>query len=396
MVKNNLHSSPMIIGIDASNLSQGGGLTHLIELISVLEPDTHNFEKIIIWGNKDTLGGLKNASWLIKITPNELQMSLVFRFLWQRFKLSRSAKAHECDLLLVPGGSFSCSFKPIVTMSRNMLPFEWIEARRYGFTLITLRIIILRWLQSKSFRSANGVIFLTDYAKEWVTKVTGELSGKKSIIPHGLNERFQIEPKEQLEISQYSNDNPYQLLYVSIIDQYKHQWHVVDAVAKLRDIGYPVVLNLVGPAYPASLKRLSKKINKLDKKKEYIKYHGSIPYKDLHNIYKKSHLGIFASSCENMPNILIETMAAGLPIACSNRGPMAEILGSSGLYFNPEIPNEIYNALEMFINNPKLRAEKACASFNDVQKYSWATCAEETFSFLESVVIDYKKPLCVE
>ena len=112
--KNNLHSSPMIIGIDASNLRQGGGLTHLIELISVLEPDTHNFEKIIIWGNKDTLGGLKNASWLIKISPNELQMSLVFRFLWQRFKLSHSAKTHECDLLLVPGGSFSCSFKQLL------------------------------------------------------------------------------------------------------------------------------------------------------------------------------------------------------------------------------------------------------------------------------------------
>ena len=39
MEKNNLHSSPMIIGIDASNLRQGGGLTHLIELIAVLEPD---------------------------------------------------------------------------------------------------------------------------------------------------------------------------------------------------------------------------------------------------------------------------------------------------------------------------------------------------------------------
>jgi len=394
--KNNLHSSPMIIGIDASNLRQGGGLTHLIELISVLEPDIHNFEKIIIWGNKDTLGGLKNAPWLIKITPNELQMSLVFRFLWQRFKLSNSAKAHGCDLLLVPGGSFSCSFKPIVTMSRNMLPFELIEARRYGFALITLRIIILRWLQSKSFRSANGVIFLTNYAKERVTKVTGELPGKKSIIPHGLNERFHIKPKEQLEISQYSNDNPYQLLYVSIIDQYKHQWHVVDAVAKLRDKGYPIVLNLVGPAHSSSLRRLSKKINKLDKKKEYIKYHGSIPYKDLHNIYRESHLGIFASSCENMPNILIETMAAGLPIACSNRGPMPEVLGNAGLYFNPEHSDEIFDALENFINNPKLRDEKANASFYSVQKYSWLICTKETFTFLECVISDYKESLCVE
>ena len=386
----------MIIGIDASNLRQGGGLTHLIELIAVLEPDVHNFEKIIIWGNKDTLVSVKNASWLIKITPNELQMSLVFRFLWLRFKLAHSAKAHGCDLLLIPGGSFSCSFKPIVTMSRNMLPFEWDEARRYGFNLITLRIIILRWLQSKSFRSANGVIFLTNYAKDQVTKITGELPGKKSIIPHGLNQRFLIEPKEQFEISKYSNENPYQLLYVSIIDQYKHQWYVVDAVAKLRDMGYPVVLNLVGPAYPAALKRLSKKINKIDKKKEYINYHGSIPYKDLHNIYKESHLGIFASSCENMPNILIETMAAGLPIACSNRGPMPEVLGNSGLYFNPECSDEIFDALKSLITNPKLRDEKANASFNSVQKYSWSICTKETFSFLEYVISDYKKSLCVE
>ena len=386
----------MIVGIDASNLKRGGGRTHLIELISIMEPALYNFEKVIIWGNRDTLDSLKNASWLIKVAPKELLKGFISCFLWQRFKLSRSAKAHECDLLFVPGGSFSCSFRPIVTMSRNMLPFEWVEAKRYGLAPITLRIFILRLLQSRSFQSANGVIFLTEYAKKHVTQVTGELPGKKSIISHGLNSRFHLEPKEQLKISYYSNDNPYQLLYVSIIDQYKHQWHVVDAVAKLRDMGYPVVLNLVGPSYPASLKRLLKKINKLDKKMEFIRYHGPISYNELHNVYKKSHLGIFASSCENMPNILIETMAAGLPIACSNRGPMPEVLGSSGLYFNPEIPNEIYNALEMFINNPKLRADKAYASFNDAQKYSWTTCAEETFSFLESVVIDYKKHICVE
>jgi len=386
----------MVLGIDASNLRQGGGLTHLIELISELDPKKHNFQRIIIWGNKKTLASLKNATWLVKITPNELQMGFVSRFLWQHFKLSHQATSHECDLILVPGGSFSCSFKPIVTMSRNMLPFEWVEARRYGLAPITLRILILRWLQSKSFHSASGVIFLTDYAKNQVTKVTGELSGKQSIIPHGLNKRFQIEPKEQLEISNYSVDNPYQLLYVSIIDQYKHQWHVVDAVAKLRDMGYPVVLNLVGPAYPSSLKRLLKQINKIDNRMEYIKYHGSIPYKDLHNVYKKSHLGIFASSCENMPNILIETMAAGLPIACSNRGPMPEVLGNAGLFFNPENSDEIFDALENFINNPQLRAEKARASFTSVQKYSWSICTKDTFSFLESVVTEDKKSLCVE
>ena len=97
-----------------------------------------------------------------------------------------------------------------------------------------------------------------------------------------------------------------------------------------------------------------------------------------------------------MPNILLETMAAGLPIACSNRGPMPEVLGDSGLYFDPEQPMEIFNALETLINNPQLRLEKANASFVEVQKYSWSSCANETFSFLDDVVIKYEKSLCAE
>ena len=57
---------------------------------------------------------------------------------------------------------------------------------------------------------------------------------------------------------------------------------------------------------------------------------------DLHQKYLDADLGLFASSCENMPNILLETMGAGLPIACSNRQPMPEILKNGGEYFDPE------------------------------------------------------------
>ena len=102
----------------------------------------NNFKKIIIWGNINTLKLIKNNSWIIKITPKELESGLISRFFWQRFQLSKQAKALKCDLLLIPGGSFSCSFRPIVTMSRNMLPFEWSEAKRYGFSQITLNPIL--------------------------------------------------------------------------------------------------------------------------------------------------------------------------------------------------------------------------------------------------------------
>ena len=35
-----------------------------------------------------------------------------------------------------------------------------------------------------------------------------------------------------------------------------------------------------------------------------------------------------------MPNTLVEAMASGLPIACSDRGPMPEVLGDGGVLFD--------------------------------------------------------------
>ena len=348
----------MIIGIDASNLRQGGGVTHLVEILSSTNIYKHNISKVVIWGSSQALDQIDEYPWLIKVMPKELNRSLVYRLMWQKFKLPRSAIDNNCDLVFSPGGSVSCNFRPIVTMSRNMLPFEWSEARRYGASWITVRLILLRWLQSKSFNSASGVIFLTNYAKKQVIKVTGDLPGLSTVIPHGFNSRFCTDPKAQRDMTEYSLEKPFQILYVSIVDQYKHQWHVVEAVAKLRKEGYPVVLNLVGPSYPPAQKRLTKAMNKFDVHNDWVKYHGAIPYLELHNIYKGAQLGVFASSCENMPNILLETMASGLPIACSNRGPMPEVLGDAGVYFDPEQPIEIYRAIKNLINNPQLRLEK--------------------------------------
>ena len=39
----------MILGIDATNIHYGVGLTHLLGLLSSTEPVRHQFEKVVIW-----------------------------------------------------------------------------------------------------------------------------------------------------------------------------------------------------------------------------------------------------------------------------------------------------------------------------------------------------------
>lgn len=326
----------------------------------------------------------------MKVNPPELDKGLFNRVIWQRFKFAHAARKNKCDLLFAPGGSYASSFYPAVTMSRNMLPFEWKEIKRYGLSLMTIKSILLRFIQKRSFYKVQGVIFLTEYAQNIVNKDSRQLSAKELIIPHGLNPRFSMKPRPQHPISKYSINDPYRILYVSIVDQYKHQWHVATAVSLLRKSGYPIILDMVGPFKKNAIRRLNKKLTELDPNSNYIHYHGSIPFLKLHNYYANANLGLFASSCENLPNILLEKMGAGLPIACSNLGPMPEILKDAGVYFNPEDPKEIAEALRIMIDSPKLRSQLAAESFNKSKEYSWEVCAKKTFGFLVEIALSNK------
>lgn len=375
----------LIIGIDATNLRIGGGVTHLTELLMHADPARFNISQIVVWGCLESLACLPDHPWLKKISIGSVNKAYLRRVLWQRLLLSRAVKRAKCDLLFVPGGNYVGSFSPMVTMSRNMLPFQWQELTRYGLSWMSLRLVILRQVQAYSFRAAAGMIFLTQYAREVVGKASGTLTGKSVVIPHGLSTRFGHAPKVQHPVGTYSKAKPFRLLYVSIVDVYKHQWQVVDAVNILRQEGYPVELELIGPAYKPSLKKLVGSIERSAEQGAWVRYRGNVPYAQLSDCYANADLGIFASSCENMPNILLETMAAGLPVACSKLGPMPEVLGDAGLYFDPEDPVDIANTIRQYLTLPELRSEKSRASFMRVQQYSWPRCAEQTLAFLAEI-----------
>lgn len=374
----------MKFAIDASNLRTGGGVTHLKELLSAADPETSGISKVTVWGSRETLDNLPVRPWLIKVQEPPLEGSVFERLWWQRFRLPRLAAA-TCDVLFVPGGTYFGNFKPVVAMSRNLLPFDGRERARYGLSWTRLRLSLLRRGQTRTFRNSDGVIFLTKSAQEVVEKETGSLKNIR-IIPHGICDKFRQEPRRQSPLDAFSMKQPFRWLYVSIVDLYKHQWHVAKAIATLRHEGMPVALDLVGPANPRALKHLNHTLHDIDPKGEIVRYFGEVPYNQLAHHYHGAEGFIFASSCENMPNILLEGMAAGLPIACSSVPPMPEVLGDAGIYFDPEKVDQIASALKRLMCDPELRGELAQKAYERAEQFAWKRCADETFAFLASVV----------
>jgi len=375
----------MRLGIDASNIRSGGGLTHLKQIIANADIENSGFEKIIVWSNSLTLNELPDAAWLIKSTHKFLNKGFIWSFLFQIFILKKVAKNNNCTIVFAPGSTFLSSFRPFVTLSQNMLPFEVKEASRYTKFKDKLRFKILYKLQSYTFKNANGVIFLTNYAKNFITEKIKLTNVNVTIIPHGITKEFLNQPKIQKEINTYTKEHPFKFLYVSIVTVYKHQWNVAKAVLQLIEEGYPIQLDLIGGSTQESLIQL----NNVIKSNTGVNYLGSVSYNEISEYYKSADAFIFASTCENMPIILIEAMTAGLPIASSEKQPMPEVLKKGGLYFDALNVESIYKCLKELLENKNTRETISNIAYNDTKDYTWYNCSNETLLFIKNTAKSY-------
>lgn len=380
----------MIVGIDASNIRAGGGLTHLSRLLEALAPGMiGHIEHVIVWGGQRTIDRLQQCGRVDLIHVPVLDRSLPLRMAWQRWALPDCLRKQKCNVLFSPGGILpGHSPVPTIVMSQNLLPFEPQEASRFPFlSFMRLKMRLVGCQQRRSMKQADGLVFLTQYARDTVLSVLNLKHRNTVVVPHGVEERFFYEPRaDRLQDTITTDISQFHILYVSIVDVYKHQCQVAEAVASLRSQGVPVQIDFVGPAYGPALKRLASVMEKWDPKGEFLHYLGAISFAELHTAYRDADAFVFASSCENLPNILLEAMASGLPIACSNKGPMPEVLGDAGIYFDPENVTEIETAISDLFNDSDLRSRLAKLSFEKAKAYSWQRCAHETFSFIAETI----------
>lgn len=363
----------MRVGIDASTIGIGGGLHHLIELLSAAKPTKNGITIVQIWASNRVINQLPDKPWLLKTPVKILNRSLLHKY-WWRFWILPSLTKHHCDILFTPTAGLS-RFHPYVSMCQNQLVFDKDERKRYGFSWSRLRIELLTFLQKKSFQYADGVIFLTEFSKQ----SAGHLQGKTQVIPHGINPIFIQSPSNQ----KVTNFN---ILYPSTIDLYKYQWNVAEAVLNLKNKGFNITLEFVGAVLNQKAFQFLKPF--LSNAPETIHYRGEVGFEEMQQYYHDADIVVFASGCETFGMILLEAMAMGKPIACSNRSSMPETLGESGVYFDPDDVVSIEKALELLIINAELRNTIAELAHQKALAYSWEKCANQTFQFLADVYRD--------
>lgn len=369
----------IVLGIDASRNRSGGAKAHLIGIISEMEPAAHGIAVVHVWAPRELIDRLPGRPWLVKHSLPELERSLLHQLWWQGRDLARRARELGCDVLFATDASTVCPFSPLVVLSQDMLSYEPGVMRYFGLSLARVRLLVILAVQNLAFRRSAGVLFLTQYAADTIQASCGRLP-HYAVVPHGVDQAF----KDASVTSTWPDaaERPVKVVYVSNAAPYKHQWVVARAVHALVQRGHNLTMTFIGGGEGVAQQQLESTMRECDPQGRYLTQLDQVSHTQLPALLSSFNLFVFASTCENLPVTLLEAMAVGLPTACSKRGPMPEVMGDTGVYFDPESSDSIATAIEKLLNDPTLRTTLSLQARTRAGAFSWRKCAHDTAAFI--------------
>lgn len=370
------------IVVEALSALQGGGQTYLFQLFQNIPHEWAGKYRIIAILPFKFADRFSSGVPVEILTPGLPARSLIHRVLWYWFKLPRLLKDLEADVLFCPGGALATrrlhGARSAVT-HQNMLPFNPAERKRYPFGYLRAKLWLLHFVQGASFRDADLVIFISEYAKSVVDCCMPMRRGRSLLVHHGLSDHF----RQRGASAPVAINQAEYVLYVSILDYYKAQLEVISAWARLRRrrITHEKLI-LVGPdRSPGYGNKVRDLILSLELQREVLIL-DNVSYEELPVYYQNAKVNLFASSCENCPNILLEAMAGGRPVLCSSYAPMPEFAGGAAAYFDPYDPDQLAELLARVLDDEALRERMGAAALERSQLYQWRDSANKTWTAL--------------
>jgi glycosyltransferase involved in cell wall biosynthesis len=368
----------MKILINALSARQGGGQTYLANLMRALPEQ----EDIVLYVLAPEALIIPVSERIVKLSVPNFTSSALLRAVWESVRIPAIIFRYQIDVLFCPGGLInnwvprSCA---TVTMFRNMIPFDPRVTALYPVGYQRVRNWLLKRSMLRSMQQADLVIFISDYARSIVQEAAKSKCINGVTIPHGLGDRFKMPDQWRKNPIPSVVDTEY-ILYVSLFERYKNHLNVVEGFYKLiqaRNTKERLVLAGLNEMPMGPI--VKKRILELGLGDSVVLL-GSVPYESLPSLYANAKVNIFASECENCPNILLEAMGAGRPTIVSESEPMPEFGGDAVVYFDPRSPLDLCEKMLGVIDNQTLMEKLGAQSAERARVYDWSFTASKTWA----------------
>ncbi len=288
-----------------------------------------------------------------------------------------------------------CKF--VVTIHDLILThFPTLRATTLNPLIYRLKNIAYRLVIFSAIRRSRRIITVSQFTKQDLISQFRVRADKIDVtyegvanLKKGRDTLFVAKLDNQETLHQYHIEHNF-LLYVGNAYPHKNLDTLLRVFAKLLPLKPDLRLVLIGKEdyFYNRVHDQARSLNLWQKENinSPVVFPGYVSDAQLEVLYSEASAYVFPSLYEGFGLPPLEAMAKGCPVISSNRTSLPEILGSAALYFDPQNEADILNAILKILNEKELRAEMVAKGLEQVKKYSWWECANQTLEVYKQIL----------
>ncbi len=229
-----------------------------------------------------------------------------------------------------------------------------------------------RWILGGVLRSADRVIVVSPDQPEFLRRTYDVAPDRIVMIPNGVGPEFFRGPK-----SAPDHPGPFRLVFVGRLAPQKNVSLLLRAMAELT---LPTELVVVGDGEERMmLEQLADELGLTN-----VRFIGAQTGSDLIGWYHWADAFVLTSKKESTGLVLLEAMAAGLPIVAAAVVGVVDTVGMSGLLPSADAAS-FAKAVDSVVADPELWRDLAARSYQRAQEFPWSTLLEALEDLYEDV-----------
>jgi glycosyltransferase involved in cell wall biosynthesis len=235
----------------------------------------------------------------------------------------------------------------------------------------------MRVLVPGAARRSDRVIADSQNTREDLQELLGVAAEKIDVVPLGVGaSRCGVELTGESELRERLQLGSREVvLSLSAKRPHKNLRALLDALAELPHEQRPM---LVLPGYATEHEAELREHSRARGVQDDVRFPSWVSAQELEDLWSLARVFVYPSLYEGFGLPVLEAMARGVPVACSNASSLPEVAGDAALMFDPHSPAQIAAALGRLLSDSALRDELRKRGLARASEFTWQRTARLT------------------
>lgn len=247
----------------------------------------------------------------------------------------------------------------------------------FGVLALGMRVLV-----PLAARRSRRVIAVSRNTRDDLVRLLHVPAEKIDVVPNGVREPppgSDAPPQEEIR-ARHSLEGRTVVLTASAKRRHKNLPRLLEALALIPAERRPVLLV---PGYPTPHEQELREQARTLGVDSDTRFLGWVDAEELEGLYAVADAFVFPSLYEGFGLPILEAMARGVPVACSDRSSLPDVGGDAALLFDPDVPASIASAIETLLTDEREAERLRAAGRERVREFSWDRTARLTAATYE-------------